>query len=73
MTETELDSLYGELCLALSQVGEAGAALFLARFALLAIDEIDNAGRVRVLLMSAAKRSSETSAIERNALWPTSP
>jgi hypothetical protein len=73
MTETELESLYGELCRALSEVGEAGAALFLARFALLAIDEIDNAGRVRVLLMSAMKRWSEISDTERNTLWPTSP
>jgi hypothetical protein len=73
MTETELESIYGELCLALSQVGEAGAALFLARFALLAIDEIDNAGRVRVLMMSAVKKSSEISDTERNTLWPTSP
>jgi hypothetical protein len=80
MTEAELDSLYGELCLALSQVGEAGAALFLARFALLAIDEIDNAERVRVLLMSAVDLQSrpdgsngQSADTERNTLWPTSP
>jgi hypothetical protein len=50
MTEMELDSLYGEVCLALSRVGEAGAPLFLARFALLAIGEIDDVERVRTLL-----------------------
>jgi hypothetical protein len=53
MTESELDSLYGELCRSLSEVGEAAAPLFLARFALLAIGEIDDVGRVRALLMSA--------------------
>jgi hypothetical protein len=53
MTESELDSLYGELCRALSEVGAAAAPLFLARFALLAIGEIDNVGRVRALLLSA--------------------
>jgi hypothetical protein len=81
MTETELDSLYGELCRALSQVGEAGAALFLARFALLAIDEIDNAGRVRELLASAVDlqtrpdggSNGQPADTERNTLWPTSP
>lgn len=81
MTESELDGLYGELCRALSQVGEAGAALFLARFALLAIDEIDNAGRVRELLTSAVGLQSrrdggsngQPADTERNTLWPTSP
>jgi hypothetical protein len=78
MTETELESLYGELCLTLSQVGEAGAALFLARFALLAIHEIDNAGRVRVLLKSAVDLQARPDGgsngqPERNTLWPMSP
>jgi hypothetical protein len=50
MTETQLDSLYGELCRTLSEVGEARAPLFLARFALLAIGEIDDVERVRALL-----------------------
>jgi hypothetical protein len=50
MTETQIDSLYGELCLTLTKVGEAGASLFLARFALLAIGAIDDAERVRELL-----------------------
>jgi hypothetical protein len=53
MTESDLDSLYGELCRSLSEVGEAGAPLFLARFALLAIGDIDDVGRVRALLLSA--------------------
>jgi hypothetical protein len=53
MTEMELDSIYGELCRALTQVGEASASLFLARFALLAIGEIGDAGRARALLTNA--------------------
>ena len=53
MTESELDSIYGELCRALSEVGQAGAPLLLARFALLAIGEIDSSERVRALLMGA--------------------
>lgn len=57
MTEMELDGIYGELCRALSEVGEAGASLFLARFALLTIGEIDDVGRVRALLVSARGRT----------------
>jgi len=53
MTESDLDSLYGELCRAVTEVGEARAPLFLARFALLAIGHIDDPERVRALLASA--------------------
>jgi hypothetical protein len=51
--ESELDSVYGELCRAISEVGEAHAALMLARFALLAIGEIGDVERVRRILTSA--------------------
>ena len=53
MTESDLDSLYGEVCRAVSEVGEARASLFLARFALLAIGHIGDPERVRALLASA--------------------
>jgi len=53
MTESDLDSLYGEVCRAVSEVGEARGPLLLARFALLAIGEIDDPERVRGLLASA--------------------
>jgi len=53
MTESDLDSRYGEVCRAVSEVGEARAPLFLARFALLAIGHIDDPERVRALLASA--------------------
>jgi hypothetical protein len=51
--ESDLDNLYGEFCRALSDVGEAQAPLLLARFALLAIAEIDDVERVQRILTSA--------------------
>jgi hypothetical protein len=53
MTDSELDSIYGELANALTGVGESRAPLLLARFALLAIGEIDDCERIRALLKSA--------------------
>jgi hypothetical protein len=53
MTESDLDGLYGELCRVLTEVGETRALLLLARFALLAIGEIDDVERARALLVSA--------------------
>jgi hypothetical protein len=53
ISESELDSVYGELCRAISEVGEAHAPLLLARFSLLAIGEIADAERVRCILASA--------------------
>jgi hypothetical protein len=53
MTDAELEALYGELCRAVTEVGETKAALLLARFALLAIGEIDDPAVVRGLLERA--------------------
>jgi hypothetical protein len=53
MIESDLDTLYGELCRMLSEVGEGGAPLLLARFAPLAIEQIGDSERVRALLASA--------------------
>ena len=53
MTDDELDTLYGELCRSLTQVGEARAPLVLARFALLAIGAINDPSRIRALLAAA--------------------
>lgn len=55
MTNEELDSLYGELCRALTGAGERRAHLLLARFALLAMAEIDDAARIRDLLAAACR------------------
>lgn len=53
MNQTELDTLYTELCRALTEVGEPRATLLLARFALLAIGEIGDIETVRALLVRA--------------------
>jgi hypothetical protein len=42
MTDSDLDTVYTRLCKAMTQAGEASAPLFLARFAMLAIDTIDD-------------------------------
>lgn len=53
MNQTELDTIYTELCRALTEMGEPRATLLLARFALLAIGEINDAETVRALLVRA--------------------
>ena len=53
MNESDLDTLYGELCRIVSEAGEGAAPLLLARFALLAIEQIGDPERVRALLASA--------------------
>ena len=63
ISETELDGIYGELCRAISQVGEANAPLLLARFALLAIAEIGDVERVQRILTSA--RDCEAAATKK--------
>lgn len=42
MTDAELDTVYTRLCKTMTQLGEANAPLFLARFALLAIGEMND-------------------------------
>ena len=54
MTDIELDNLYTELCHTMGGIGEQRAPLFLARFALLAMSAIGDAGRVQGLLQDAA-------------------
>ena len=43
MTDSERDAVYTQLCNTMTELGEANAPLFLARFALLAVERIDNA------------------------------
>ncbi len=54
MTESELDDCYGELCRTLTLCGEERAAALLARFALLAMNEIADASRIFALIAVAA-------------------
>lgn len=53
MTDDELDRVYGELCRHLTGVGESAGLVFLARFALLAIEKIDDAEAISRLLSAA--------------------
>jgi hypothetical protein len=71
MDESDLDSLYGEFCRALSDVGEAQAPLLLARFALLAIAEIGDVERVQRILTSA--RDCEAAANSQNDVRNSTP
>ena len=54
MTDTELDAVYTRLCKTMTQLGAADAPLFLARFALLAIDRIGDADAAQRLIDAAA-------------------
>ena len=54
MTDTELDAVYTRLCKTMTQLGEADAPLFLARFALLAIDRIGDSDAAQRLIDAAA-------------------
>ena len=42
MTDAELDIVYTRLCKTMTELGEANASLFLARFAMLAIDSLSD-------------------------------
>ena len=55
MTDTELDAVYTRLCTTMTQLGEPAAPLFLARFALLAIDRIGDAEAAQHLIDAAAE------------------
>ena len=53
MTDSELDAVYTRLCKTMTRLGENNAPLFLARFAMLAIDRIAD-GEVAQQLVDAA-------------------
>ena len=53
MKDAELDAVYTSLCQTMTRLGEPQAPLFLARFALLAIERIGDAS-VALALMNAA-------------------
>ena len=55
MTDSELDTVYTRLCKTMTQLGEPNAQLFLARFALLAIDRIGDGEAAQRLIDSAAE------------------
>ena len=55
MTDSDLDAVYTLLCKTMTRLGEPMAPLFLARFALLAIDRIGDAQAARQLVDAAAE------------------
>lgn len=54
MTEAELDAAYTHLCKTMTELGEARAPLFLARFALLAMTRLGDADVVQRMTDAAA-------------------
>ncbi|WP_063548526.1 hypothetical protein [Burkholderia territorii] len=62
MTDTERDILYTDLCRTMTRIGETDASLFLARFALLAIEAIGDAATVTRLIANAGDGLPDTHA-----------
>ena len=54
MTDSELDHVYTLLCQTMTAAGETRSPLLLARFALLAMDTIGDAGVIEKLIEDAA-------------------
>lgn len=59
MLASELDAAYTRLCSTMTDVGELKSPLFLARFALLAIEHIGDAAAVDTLIAAAAHELPE--------------
>ena len=62
MTDTERDALYTNLCRTMTRIGETDASLFLARFALLAIEAIGDAATITRLIADAGDGLPDTGA-----------
>jgi hypothetical protein len=54
MKDADLDALYTQMCHAMTALGEAQAPLYLARFALLALTQIDDRSTIERLITEAA-------------------
>jgi hypothetical protein len=55
MADSDLDAVYTNLCKTMTQLGESQSSMFLARFALLAIDRIADAETAQQLIAAAAE------------------
>jgi hypothetical protein len=55
MTDAELDAVYTRLCHTLTELGPQQATLFLARFALLALDRLGDSTAALALIEAAAQ------------------
>lgn len=55
MNDLDLDRVYTQLCHTLGKLGEAQTSQVLSRFALLAMLEINDAGKIEMLIARAAQ------------------
>ena len=60
MIDSELDAIYSHLCKRMTDLGEPNALLFLSRFALLAIDRLDDGEAAFQLIEAAAEDLAAT-------------
>jgi hypothetical protein len=60
MTDSDLDIVYTRLCKTMTQLGQPNTSLFLARFAMLAIDRIDDPAAALNLIDDASEGMSES-------------
>lgn len=59
----ELDAVYTHFCRTMTRVGEPASPLFLARFALLAMDRIGDVGTIERLIDAAADDLAPATAV----------
>jgi Protein of unknown function (DUF2783) len=59
LTNQELDEVYTQACHAMTELGEARQALYLARLALLLMKEVGEAGRIRAAIEAARALDNE--------------
>jgi hypothetical protein len=60
MTDSDLDIVYTRLCKTMTQLGQPNTSLFLARFAMLAIDTIDDPAVALNLIDDASEGMAES-------------
>ncbi|MBB5499758.1 hypothetical protein [Paraburkholderia sp. MM5384-R2] len=60
MTDSDLDIIYTRLCKTMTQLGQPNTSLFLARFAMLAIDRIDDPTVALNLIDDASEGMTES-------------
>ena len=58
LTDQELDDVYTRACYAMTELGEARHALFLAQLALLLMKQVGDAGRIRRASKQRGRRTT---------------
>lgn len=59
MTDSDLDTVYTRLCKTMTELGQPKTSLFLARFAMLAIDALDDPAVAQKLIDDASEGAPE--------------